>query len=122
MSVLERKLYIMANKLYELFHPEVKLQNKRLSGNDPCIDCVNVHRYHRGTALETKILVKEKCNGCMKKIQYDVDCMDKLRWYEDNDEKVSAMEQKDRDIYDCGVKCPEYLHNGIPAFYPDGWS
>lgn len=42
----------MANKLYELFHPEVKLQNKRLSGNDPCIDCVNVHRYHRGTALE----------------------------------------------------------------------
>lgn len=57
-----------------------------------------------------------------EKIQYDVDCMDKLRWYEDNDEKVSAMEQKDRDIYDCGVKCPEYLHNGIPVFYPDGWS
>lgn len=28
----------MANKLYELFYPEVKLQNKRLSGNDPCID------------------------------------------------------------------------------------
>ena len=112
----------MANKLYELFHPEVKLQNKRLSGNNPCIDCANVHRYHRGTALETEILDKEKCNGCMKKIQYDVDCMDKLRWYEDNDDRVSNMEQKSRDKYDCGVKCPQYLHNGVPVFYPDGWS
>ena len=32
------------------------------------------------------------------------------------------MEQKDKDRYDCGVKCPEYLHNDIPVFYPDGWS
>ena len=68
----------MANKLYDMLNPEVKLQNKRLSGNDPCIDCVNVHRYHRGTALETEILDKEKCNGCMKKTLYDADCMIKL--------------------------------------------
>lgn len=57
----------MEDKLYDLFHPGVKLQNKRLSGNNPCIDCDNVHRYHRGTALEAEILDKEKCNGCMKK-------------------------------------------------------
>ena len=65
---------------------------------------------------------KEKCNGCMKKTLYDADCMIKLRWYEDNDDRVSNMEPKDRDRFDCGVKCSEYLHNGIPVFYPDGWS
>ena len=112
---------IMMNNFYELFHPEVKLQNKRLSGNDPCIDCTNIHRYHRGTALEAKILDKEKCKICIKKIQYDIDCMDKLRWYEDNDDKVSKMEKKDKNIYDCGVKCPKYLHGDTPILYPDGW-
>lgn len=45
----------MANKLYELFHPEVKLQNKRLSGNNP--DCpVPAESYPRGHKLSEVIV------------------------------------------------------------------
>lgn len=112
----------MANKLYELFHPEIKLQNVRLSGNDPCIDCINVHRYHRGTALESEIIDEEKCKCCMEKTRYEIDCMVKLSWYEDNDEKVCNREKKSNYTYDCGVKCPSTLYDGYPVLYPDGWN
>lgn len=112
----------MANKLYELFHPELKLQNKRLSGNDPCIDCVNIHRYHYGTSLESEPVDAEKCKTCMKKTQYDIECAIKLEWYEDNDERVQDLEQKISDDYDRGVKCPRTMHDGYPVYYPDGWS
>ena len=32
----------------------------------------------------------------MKKTLYDADCMIKLRWYEDNDDRYSNKEQKDK--------------------------
>lgn len=69
----------MSYLFYDLFHPEEKLKNKRLSGNSPCVDCPNVHRFTRGTAWLSKLIDKEKCNICAKKIMYDSNCMAKLQ-------------------------------------------
>lgn len=112
----------MANKLYELFHPEEKLKNKRLSGNSPCVDCVNIHRFTRGTAWNCEIVDEEKCKECTKKILYSADCMTKLQWYEDNDERVKNLERKNKYEYDKGVRCPKESSSGYPILYPDGWA
>lgn len=111
------------NKLYEMFHPEIKLMDKRLSGNSPCVDCENMHRFTRGTAWEETQINPNRCDFCMDKLLYEIDCMSKLRWYEDNDERVNKLERKDRDKYDCGVKCPKTLSDdGYLILYPDGWA
>lgn len=111
------------NKLYEMLHPEIKLMDKRLSGNHPCTDCKNVHRFTRGTAWEERKIDQSKCDACLKTLLYQADCMNKLSWYEDNDERVNKLEQKDEDKYDRGVKCPRTISDrGYPMLYPDGWA
>lgn len=112
----------MANKLRELFHPEERLKNIRLSGNSPCIDCENVHRLTRGTAWDYEFVDEKKCKECTRKIFYDADCLRKLQWYEDNDENVKNLERKDKYRYDKGVRCPEDHSDGYPILYPDGWT
>lgn len=110
------------NKLYDMLHPENKLINKRLSGNSPCADCKNIHRYTRGTAWEQETIDESKCDSCMDLLNYKTECAIKLSWYEDNDERVNKLERKDRDKYDCGVKCPKTLSDdGYPMLYPNGW-
>lgn len=111
----------LGNKLYEFFHPEDKLKDIRLSGSSPCVDCVNVHRYNRGTALEEEIVDKEKCNYCIEKLNYDLNCIVKLAWYENNDERLRDVPRKEG-LYDRGVECPETERNGRPVLYPWGWA
>lgn len=110
------------NKLYEILHPEIKLMHKRLTGNDPCTDCENMHRFTRGISWEETPINANRCDSCMDKIFYKIDCMDKLRWYEDNDSRVNTLEQKDTNKYDSGVKCPMSLSKGYPVLYPNGWA
>ena len=113
----------MSNKLRELFHPEERLKNIRLTGNSPCVDCVNVHRSSRGTAWDYEIVDEQKCKERAQKIFYNADCLRKLQWYEDNDENVKNLERKDKYRYDKGIKCPEESSGGeYPIIYPDGWA
>lgn len=111
----------MMTSFNDVFHPEKKLKNKRLTGNSPCIDCPNVHRYHRGTSITEEVIDKDKCDNCIVELNYHMDCMIKLKWYEDNDEKVKDANRKDKYIYDCAVKYPEKMDNESLILYPEGW-
>ena len=101
---------------------ENNLKSIRLSGNSPCIDCENIHRYNSGTALMAEEVEPEKCEMCTKKLNYDTDCRMKLAYYERNDPRVKDLEQKSAHIYDRGVICPETLCDGCPVTYPTGWA
>jgi len=111
----------MSNKLSDMLYPEDKLKNIRLSGNSPCVDCTNMHRYHRGTSIKEEPVDKEKCVGCVKETRYMMDCAAKLRYYEDHDEQTKNLERKDKTLYDRGEKCPETMRDGYMVAYPNGW-
>ena len=91
---------------------ENNLKSIRLSGNSPCIDCENIHRYNSGTALMAEEVEPEKCEMCTKKLAY----------YERNDPRVKDQKQKSSHIYDRGVICPETLCDGCLVTYPTGWA
>lgn len=111
------------SKLNDIFHPEKELINKRLSGNSPCEDCENMHRFTHGTSWMEEPIDPNECSACLKIIKYQADCMVKLAWYEKNDCKVNGLERKDKDRYDCGIKCPQTSNNdGYPILYPNGWA
>lgn len=110
------------NGLCEFLAERERLRWERLSDNSPCIDCTNVHRYHRGTSWQEEILDESKCENCIDKLDYERKCMSKLHWYEDNDERLRGAKRKNDDTYDCGVKCPEVLRDGYMVIYPDGWA
>lgn len=102
-------------------YPEEKFKARRLTGNSPCVDCLNMHRYHKGTAIMSEPVDTAKCIGCIDLAMYKTDCITKLSWYEDNDDKVNKLSKKNRYIYDCGVKCPQSTQDGYPITYPNGW-
>ena len=103
------------------FDRENNLKSTRLSGNSPCIDCENIHRYNRGTALMAEEVEPEKCEMCTKKLNYDADCRMKLAYYERNDPRVKDLEQKSAHIYDRGAICRSSI-SGCTVTYPEGWA
>lgn len=77
----------------EVFKPERKWQDKRLSGNSPCNSCDTYKAYERkalyGTIAERPYAALPKsCNTCIPKLRWQMDCMSKLKWYEDHDERL----------------------------------
>jgi hypothetical protein len=81
----------------KVFHPEEKWQNVKLSDCNPCVHCEVAREYSK---YKQQIMMSEgfaddiiahKCNMCMKHITWRVDCFQKLRWYEDNDERLNSI-------------------------------
>ena len=85
----------MGNKLREIFFPETKWLNKRITDADPCKDC-STHVEHYIKAVygnpaerdEAAITCPEECKGCIKRITWEGECFAKLRWYENNDKSL----------------------------------
>jgi hypothetical protein len=74
----------------EIINPEEKWGSTKLSDKNPCVHC-EVTREYRKFADETIIC---KCNMCMKYIAWKVDCFQKLKWYEDNDERLKSKDNE----------------------------
>lgn len=79
-----------------VFHPEKKWKNKRLSESCPCKDCDTYKQYEMealyGTIAERQYAeLPESCDTCAKKILWTIDCMQKLKWYEDKDETLRKL-------------------------------
>lgn len=85
----------MGNKLREIFFPETKWMNKRITDANPCKVC-NVYKEHHNRAVygnpaerdHAAITSPEECKGCIKRIKWEGECLCKLRWYENNDKTL----------------------------------
>lgn len=81
-----------------IFHPEKKWQNKRLTASCPCDECPTYKAYEEkalyGTIAERQYAeLPESCDKCLEKLLWQMDCMQKLKWYEDHDETLKNQEE-----------------------------
>lgn len=79
----------------DVFHPENKWKNKKLTDSCPCKNCETYKEYEKtktfGSIAEREYAgLSESCNICSKKIQWQIDCMQKLAWYENNDKNLKV--------------------------------
>ena len=76
-----------------VFHPEKKWKNKRLTDSSPCKDCDTYKQYEMealyGNIAERQYAeLPESCDTCIKRTLWFMDCLQKLKWYENKDETL----------------------------------
>lgn len=81
----------------KVFHPEIKWKNKRLTSNSPCNNCEVYKEYHDkalyGNFAERQyVSLLKSCKTCIPQITWQMDCINKLQWYEDNDENLKGKD------------------------------
>lgn len=75
------------------FHPEKKWKDIKLTESCPCKGCNTYKKYdfHQkmGSIAERQYVeLPDSCKRCVKKLNWEVDCMRKLKWYENRDENL----------------------------------
>lgn len=83
----------MLASFIDTFHPEHKLKDKRLTNNSPCNECKTYKEYmqkitYGNIAERCYSSLPDSCKSCIKRANYEIDCMNKLRWYEDHDGRL----------------------------------
>lgn len=83
----------MLSNFDAVFHPEKKQKNKRLTDSCPCDDCDTYKQYEikalYGNIAERQYAeLPESCDTCLKRTLWFMDCLQKLKWYEDKDETL----------------------------------
>lgn len=79
----------------DVFHPENKWKDKKLTDFCPCGNC-EVHNEYEVTKTVGSIAERQyaelpkSCDQCAKKSLWLMDCMQKLKWYEDNDKSLQT--------------------------------
>lgn len=75
------------------FKPWKKWQNVKLSDICPCSAC-GVHKELIARQYEVQMSgglqeeITKPCKHCMDVLLWEMDCIEKLGWYEDNDERL----------------------------------
>lgn len=77
----------------KIFHPEIKWKDKRLTDCNPCMTCEvrkEYEKYLPQIAMSEGFAndIIENCDVCAKHILWVTGCLQKLKWYEDNDERL----------------------------------
>ena len=77
----------------DIFHPEKKWKDKRLTAMSPCNECEIYKQYEMealyGTIAERQYAELPKtCDKCLERTLWLMDCLQKLKWYEDRDETL----------------------------------
>lgn len=77
----------------EVFHSEKKWKDIKLTDCNPCTHCDVTKEYKKhldqivmSVGFEDEIV--EPCKTCKDYILWRIDCYQKLRWYEDHDERL----------------------------------
>lgn len=81
-----------------VFRPWKKWENKRLTDLNPCDNCETYmewwNRAAYGSPAEREAAVitglPASCRSCGTRIQWECDCMCKLQWYENHDERLKG--------------------------------
>ena len=77
----------------KVFSPDESWKDVKLNDKNPCAKCdvtkwcdehMNQIRMSEGFVDE----ITKRCNGCKAHILWSIDCHKKLKWYEDNDERL----------------------------------
>lgn len=80
----------------EVFNPWERLKNTKLTDHDPCKNC-KVHTQWLKEAMygspaqreNASRSAPEECGKCKDRIIWTIDCIQKLKMYEDRDERLS---------------------------------
>lgn len=80
----------------DVFHPENKWKNIKLTDMCPCDECNTYKDYEFestiGNIAERQYAeLPESCRCCIHKIKWEIDCMNKLIWYENRDETLKSL-------------------------------
>lgn len=85
----------MLSKFDKIFRPWKKWENVKLTDECPCLKCDitkqridNCYYYMMSSGAEEELT--EKCEHCIDKTIWTVDCLQKLQWYEDHDERLKS--------------------------------
>lgn len=76
-----------------VFHPEKKWENIKLTEHCPCNECDTYKEYEFisriGSIAERQYAeLPDSCRVCIKRLNWEIDCMQKLKWYENRDENL----------------------------------
>ncbi len=87
----------MLGNFDKIFHPEKEWKDKKLTDMCPCNTCDTYKEYHDkalyGNIAERQYAeLPESCRTCIPHINWQMDCMAKLGWYERNDESLKKKE------------------------------
>lgn len=81
------------NQFDRIFKPWKKWENVRLSDICPCDTCtINKEVYARRYEIQMSGGLEEEitkpCKHCIDIINWEMECIEKLKWYENNDERL----------------------------------
>lgn len=84
-----------------IFHPEIEFENIKLTDLNPCRKCKVYKDYEEratyGTIAERQYAcLPDSCRVCKDKLLWEIQCMDKLKWYEDNDQKLKKKRRGEK--------------------------
>lgn len=77
----------------EVFYSEMQWKDKKLTSMRPCNNC-EVYKEYNDNVLYGNIAERQyaslpdSCRTCIPNINWNIDCMRKLQWYEDHDENL----------------------------------
>lgn len=84
------------NQFDMTFKPWKKWENVKLSDMCPCNTC-EVHKELRARQYEVQMSgglqeeITEPCGHCIDSVLWKIECIEKLAWYEDKDEKLKVL-------------------------------
>lgn len=94
--------YVSANLgiFARTFTPWVKWEDVCLSDLCPCKDCYiqkelsdNGHYYQMSEGAAEELT--KPCKNCVEHIQWTAECLEKLKWYEEHDERLDSNKKGD---------------------------
>lgn len=90
-----REIIKKVNSFDKAFRPWKKWQNVKLSDACPCSTC-EVSKELRARQYEVQMSgglqeeIMKPCEHCIDNLFWKMDCLEKLGWYEDNDERLKS--------------------------------
>ena len=87
-----KEIFKRVNQFDMAFKPWKKWQDVKLMDICPCNNCVTYKEYEEkalyGNIAERHYAELPNSCPCLDKLCWQIDCMQKLIWYEDNDERL----------------------------------
>lgn len=92
-----KETFARVNQFDRTFKPWKKWQDVRLSDISPCSTCeVNKELIARQYEVQMSSGLQEEitkpCEHCIDSILWKMECIEKLAWYEDNDERLKKKD------------------------------
>lgn len=83
----------------DTFRPWKKLIDKKISDMNPCRECDIYEQYievamYGSIAERQELSLPDTCRTCIKRTLWQMDCLHKLQWYEDNDPRLKEIKKE----------------------------